>query len=371
MKTQLSFVYEGRRYLTIFGADELLNTAEHVYNNVVNAMSVQSKLSLSKRFKELFGVDPRVVPLISNPTVEVFNNNIIVNGTVTIDGMEYRALIAADHLEIDGKDPNVETAPEPEPEPEPEPVVEEQAPTQEVKPEPVVEEPSPAPVVEEPSSAPIAEEQSPEPVVEEPVTESEEVQETTPVAAEEPAAASNDVESLLKIPRNVGFTIRNTTKQNAIDLSTKSKDRTPGFVLNGSMPKPVTTCKPFIPAPTVPDPIQTVDDITENKPVEQTPEMPIKSLKERLRDELTPEVNAVIGDIPLQLLGDIPEFTMNPIVESEVSGIYCMENHWRKCGNWYAIDSTTESLRYFYNRRRGGIYKIPTKTCAQWLRAVQ
>jgi hypothetical protein len=112
---------------------------------------------------------------------------------------------------------------------------------------------------------------------------------------------------------------------------------------------------------------------TEEDSIEDEPTVDNKALKEQLRSKFTSEVNAVIGDIPHSILGGITEFTTNPVNEEklkEQGNLYCIDNRWHKCGNWYCIDVVNDSARYFFNSKSNVSIEIPVQDLKEWLEAV-
>lgn len=110
-----------------------------------------------------------------------------------------------------------------------------------------------------------------------------------------------------------------------------------------------------------------------------TPEAPTtvnevnKELKEAFRSTLSPEVNAVIGDIPHSILGSIEAWSSNDIDMKQLEeqgDIYCIDHRWQKCGKWFCIDLISRYTRYFYNSKLGVSLEIPTSTCKEWLNIV-
>lgn len=98
-----------------------------------------------------------------------------------------------------------------------------------------------------------------------------------------------------------------------------------------------------------------------------------KELKEAFRSTLSPEVNAVIGDIPHSILGSIEAWSTNDIDMKQLEeqgDIYCIDHRWQKCGKWFCIDLISRYTRYFYNSKLGVSLEIPTSTCKEWLNIV-
>ena len=98
-----------------------------------------------------------------------------------------------------------------------------------------------------------------------------------------------------------------------------------------------------------------------------------KAAKEAVRATLPPEINAVIGDIPVEMLTSIAEFTSSPIDEKlldEQGDLFCIDRRWHKQGKWFCIDVVCNTSRYFFNSRLGVSIEIPISFCKAWYDAV-
>lgn len=96
--------------------------------------------------------------------------------------------------------------------------------------------------------------------------------------------------------------------------------------------------------------------------------------KEAVRAKLSKEINDVIGDIPVDCLGPIMEFTSHEVDThklDEQGDMFCIDNRWHKQGNWYCIDVVCNASRHFYNAKRGVSLEIPINVCKEWLCAIK
>lgn len=163
----------------------------------------------------------------------------------------------------------------------------------------------------------------------EPFTES-----GTPTVAPEPAPKSTEVDKAWAPPSEMGENWKQA-EELAPSLTEEKKDI----------------------APEAPTPVNEVN----------------KELKEAFRSTLSPEVNAVIGDIPHSILGSIEAWSTNDIDMKQLEeqgDIYCIDHRWQKCGKWFCIDLISRYTRYFYNSKLGVSLEIPTSTCKEWLNIV-
>lgn len=377
MKNQLAFIFEGKRYITMFGAGDYLSTVITDGGNAVPSMNVQTSQGYNRRYKEEFGIEPRNVPIIENASVTMSGSNYIVKGTATLaDEQSHNVEITAIGIKVDGE--YLSDAPT-KPTPITKPV---QEPVPEVKPEPVAKEKQP--VKDQPTVDKKVEEK---PVEEKkPAEEKKPVEEKTPVEEKKPAKPANTQRSF---PEGAGFYIGEPSPSNIdnpVLLCGKVVSSHAGFYTGSGVtkikPVPVTSKfvkQGFTSHPVVKPTEEVVESEAATEDVDRTeaqPQVaaPVKSLKERLREQMNPEINAVIGDIPHPLLGDIAEFTMEPvdrIALGDKGTFYCIDNHWKKAGNWYCIDVVPTASRFFFNARRGVCLEIPTNLCKQWLKAVK
>lgn len=360
MKTQLSFIHNDVKYITLFGANDYLQGLLEAGGNAAPAMKILTSSAYSHSFKSVFGIEARKVPVMQDTEVTQNGNTFIVKGKVlSADGKSHDAEITALGIKIDGEYVDAEEKKEPEPEPTPEP---EPEPTPEPEPDPT---PAPAP---------------------EPTSEPESANETTNTTEKKelyPAGftTSADTRNLLDIPENVGFVIGEVRSKVEKPLLIGGRSNNSfGFYSKESMYTARSNKTPVQPAPApVPEepteaPAETeelyVEEAKAESPFSSTP----KSAKERLRDQMSPEINAVIGDIPHSLLGDVSKFSMEDIDEDALKSkgvVYCIDNDWERCGNWFCIDVIPKSCRHFFNVRLGVNIEIPVSLCKKWLKAVK
>lgn len=383
MRRQVCFNYQDKRYVTIFGCGDYLATVKQEWPGITEVMNIMLKSGFSTSFTKEFGVNIRSVPELANVTVTSLGaDGIQVNGILRgEDGTGHSVLINKNGLTIDGK---LEGA-------EPETVKEE------LKPEPAKEELKPEPAAkEEPKFAPIKEEKEPEPVKEDKKPDPVKDATTAKVGVIEPTG---------KIDMSVGFHMGKASGKNSY-LFGKESSGANGFTCHA---KPVRR-QSYRPAPMsqTPDVSKSVEVEDKSMPIdpeiENAPDKPVatvpnevlqnlanrwapkqnndavhkdvdqqKQIKDRLRANFSPEVNAVIGDIPHLLLDDISEFTMNPVDYEALKdqGLsYCIQQHWHKCGNWFCIDVVTSRKRVFYNSKKNLIIDIAVDDCKAWLKAV-
>ena len=115
--------------------------------------------------------------------------------------------------------------------------------------------------------------------------------------------------------------------------------------------------------PVVEEPVNTFEPI----------KTPREEAKLQVRKDLPEDINKVIGDIPIDLLGSIAEFTMNPINTVELingKDMYCIDRRWHKQGKWFCIDVVSNSSRHFFNSRLGVNIEIPVNTLKAWKEAL-
>ena len=138
-----------------------------------------------------------------------------------------------------------------------------------------------------------------------------------------------------------------------------------GFTYNVSAPVPVV----FEP--------DVKEEVREDLPLETAEEKEQRVSREEakaaVRAELPKEINDVIGDIPIELLGSIAECTFHPVNTVELGQkreMYCIDNRWCKQGKWFAVDVVPNVARYFYNSKLGVSIEIPINICKAWLAAL-
>lgn len=384
MRRQVCFNYQDKRYVTIFGCGDYLATVKQEWPGITEVMNIMLKSGFSTSFTKEFGVNIRSVPELTNVTVTSLGaDGIQVNGILRGDnGTGHSVLINKNGLIIDGKLEGEDQAP--------------------IKEEPkqatVKEEPKPEPVKEEPKPEPVKEElkENPEPAKEEKKQEPVKDADTGKVGVIEPTD---------KIDMSVGFHMGKASGKNSYLFGKESSDAN-GFTCHA---KPIRR-QPYRPTPVSQAPDVSEDAEVEDKSmpidpeIENAPDKPVatvpnevlqnlanrwapkqsndavhkdvdqqKQIKDRLRANFSPEVNAVIGDIPHLLLDDISEFTMNPVDYEALKdqGLsYCIQQHWHKCGNWFCIDVVTSRKRVFYNSKKNLIVDIAVDDCKAWLKAV-
>lgn len=387
MRRQVCFNYQDKRYVTIFGCGDYLSTVKQEWPGITEVMNIMLKSGFSTSFTKEFGTNIRSVPDLENVTVTSLGaDGIQVNGILRgTDGTGHQVLINKNGLTIDGKmegDEEKQAPVKEESKPAPTSVKEEH------KPEPAsVKEEKPEPKKEDPEPEPAKAETKPEP---------------EPDKAETKAGAP---ESTGKIDMSVGFHMGKASGKNSY-LFGKESSGANGFTCHA---KPVRR-QPYKPTPLSQTPEVSEETTVEAKSVPidpdiaNAPDKPVatapnevlqnlanrwspkqgadaihkdvdqqKQIKDRLRASFSPEVNAVIGDIPHLLLDDISEFTMNPVDYEALKdqGLnYCIQQHWHKCGNWFCIDVVTSRKRVFYNSKKNLIIDIAVDDCKAWLKAV-
>lgn len=131
-------------------------------------------------------------------------------------------------------------------------------------------------------------------------------------------------------------------------------------------------------APTAPtDALE--DAVQENAPVE-TPVPKEDDIDERAqrkaaaRADMPEEVAKIIGDIPIDCLATISEFTNREVDEAKLKkekDMYCVDNRWHRQGSWFCIDVVSHAARYFYNSKRDIAIEISIKDCRAWYNAIK
>ena len=99
-----------------------------------------------------------------------------------------------------------------------------------------------------------------------------------------------------------------------------------------------------------------------------------KKRKEELRASMSPAVASVIGNIPLECLCSISEFTSRPVDRAALDrdgDMFCIDNRWHRQGKWFCIDVVPNASRYFFNSRLNVSIEIPVADCKAWYEAVQ
>lgn len=393
MIRQLSFLYEGERYVTLFGASEFLAQSLIPGSNVARYTDILTKQSASVAYKKDFGSAVREVLFIPDAVVTKAPSGMyMVTGHVTIDNVEHNCSINATGITIEGLEDENKVAEQPA-----EVVI--------VSTETTVEDvntDAEEKVAEEVESAPTAEEveqtedkveqtveeskqEEPLPDVE-PVEEEDIVEEITysidaedyptddEVRAEKPTFKTNVMD--VEMSGGIKFT---RTSSDAIQESVPGKligkpDRNAvGLMFHGTLPtqnnsrtrrEPETEETPFLlpqnrmvnVPPTVPTkdsmtPLQralveaqereaqereVVEEVIYEEPAEEVveevseePAVSKEAAKKEFRSKLSDEINEVIGRIPGEMLGPITEFTTNPINTEALE----------KRGDLYCIDN--------------------------------
>lgn len=134
-------------------------------------------------------------------------------------------------------------------------------------------------------------------------------------------------------------------------------------------------------APTAPTaPTDALEDaVQENAPAE-TPAPKEDDVDERAqrkaaaRADMPEEVAKIIGDIPIDCLATISEFTNREVDEAKLKkekDMYCVDNRWHRQGSWFCIDVVSHAARYFYNSKRDIAIEISIKDCRAWYNAIK
>lgn len=382
MRRQVCFSYQDKRYVTIFGCGDYLSTVKQEWHCITDVMAIMLKSGFSTSFNKEFGLNIRTVPDLTDVRVTSLGaDGILVNGVLTDpDGTTHEVMINKTGLYIDGKlegeetveeaapEPIAESVPGPEPEPEPEKEPE-PAPAPEPEPEPKpVPEPEPEPEVKASAAAP---------AVDDPIDMSVGFHMgavNTPMAERQFGRGSLSPEGFTIHARPVYKAVERPVLRPVEHVVPTTEEKQPVE----SLPiDPEIENAPDRPVATVPNEVlqRLSDRWAPNQSSEQPKreESPQKQIKDRLRAKFSPEVNAVIGDIPHLLLDDISEFTMNPVDYSALkdNGVsYCIQQHWHKCGNWFCIDVVSSRKRVFYNSKKNLVVDIPVEDCKAWLKAV-
>lgn len=387
MRRQVCFSYQDKRYVTIFGCGDYLGTVKQEWTGIADVMSIMLKSGFSTSFNKEFGLNIRSVPDLTDVRVTSLGaDGIIVNGVLADqNGDTHEVMINKTGLYIDGKLEGEEIEDESKPEPTTEPKQEE---TKEPEPDPVKE-----PEKEE--------EQKPAPVVEEEPKDDVKSNTTTESVTMDAHGTEDHIDMSVGFHMGVvsapmderqfgrgsinrdGFTIHARPMYKAVErpvlrpvehVEVTDDENAPD---NPLAIDPEIENAPDKPVATVPN--EVLQRLSNRWAPNQTSEQPKrddspqKQIKDRLRAKFSPEVNAVIGDIPHLLLDDISEFTMNPVDYSALqdNGIsYCIQQHWHKCGNWFCIDVVSSRKRVFYNSKKNLVVDIPVEDCKAWLKAV-
>ncbi len=140
-KIQLSFVYDGERYVTLFGCSEYLKSALLPNSNVGLVKTVMSSSGYSAAFNQISDYNIRSVPIVENASVEKSGDVYLVTGEATIGDTRYTVNIDETHVTVftDDEDESVESEQTIE-EPASEPTVESLEPVQETSTEKLAKE---------------------------------------------------------------------------------------------------------------------------------------------------------------------------------------------------------------------------------------
>ena len=96
--------------------------------------------------------------------------------------------------------------------------------------------------------------------------------------------------------------------------------------------------------------------------------------KAAARADMPEEVAKIIGDIPIDCLATISEFTNREVDEAKLKkekDMYCVDNRWHRQGSWFCIDVVSHAARYFYNSKRDIAIEISIKDCRAWYNAIK
>lgn len=99
---QLAFIYEDKKYVTLFGANAYLMSAAQGLNNVAQANVIIASGGLSSAFTKLSGERVQNTPVIDCSEVTLEDNTFHVIGEVEIEGNTYSVMIDGDGITIDG-----------------------------------------------------------------------------------------------------------------------------------------------------------------------------------------------------------------------------------------------------------------------------
>lgn len=114
MIRQLSFLYEGERYVTLFGASEFLAQSLIPGSNVARYTDILTKQSASVAYKKDFGSAVREVLFIPDAVVTKAPSGMyMVTGHVTIDNVEHNCSINATGVTIEGLDEEAKAVEQP------------------------------------------------------------------------------------------------------------------------------------------------------------------------------------------------------------------------------------------------------------------
>lgn len=436
MKKIFSVICEGRRLFCFASVPELIE--DYPGNNFWEMAESRQPRQTHDIKKYNNGKDATHVVEASESSVVIDSGYLVGTGTVEFDGTVYKFSIHSDSVDWFYEDGTpVPNEPEPEPAkedfmnaPESEPAVVEPKPL--VEPEPVVKEPEPLvepePVVEaEPEPEPVVE---PKPLVE------PEPELVAPVQdfMNAPEEATEEVHG--NVFKRVGLTLgRPIGEPTNLVLGPTGGVRGIGAIIGGAMPRPNVTddfrsrqlrrsygrpqqiieTKPRYeqfakPAPAKVEPVSEEDQLMqrwreksikanryEQSQAPTAPTAPTDALEEAVQEQTTVEtpeddideraqrkaaaradmpeaVAKIIGDIPIDCLATISEFTNREVDEAKLKkekDMYCVDNRWHRQGSWFCIDVVSHAARYFYNSKRDIAIEISIKDCRAWYNAIK
>lgn len=134
-------------------------------------------------------------------------------------------------------------------------------------------------------------------------------------------------------------------------------------------------------APTAPTaPTDALEEAVQEQMTSETPTPREEDVDERAqrkaaaRADMPEEVAKIIGDIPIDCLATISEFTNREVDEAKLrkeKDMYCVDNRWHRQGSWFCIDVVSHAARYFYNSKRDIAIEISIKDCRAWYNAIK
>lgn len=426
MKKIFSVVCEGRRLYCFASVPELI---EDYPGKNFWEMVESRDMRHTKDIKDYNnGKDATYVVEASESSVVIDSGYLVGTGTVEFDGTVYKFSIHSDSVDWfyedgtpvpDEPEPAKEdfmNAPEPAPVPEPKPLVETEPLVVE---ESVVEEPEPEPVVEEPEPEPVKGVMvdfmnAPEEATEEVkgrvfkrvgLTLGRPIGEPTNlvlgptegvrhigarIGGAMPAPNVTDDYRSRQLRRSYGrpqqiietrvrndqFTVHAPVKVEPMSVSEEDqlmqRWREKSIKANRYEQSQTPT------APTAP-----TDALEEAVLENTTPETPAPTeddideraqRKAAARADMPEAVAKIIGDIPIDCLATISEFTNREVDEAKLrkeKDMYCVDNRWHRQGSWFCIDVVSHAARYFYNSKRDIAIEISIKDCRAWYTAIK
>lgn len=137
--------------------------------------------------------------------------------------------------------------------------------------------------------------------------------------------------------------------------------------------QPVEYERQYAPVDELEESVPKQESVVTAEPVMSEADMK-KKRKEELRASMSPAVASVIGNIPLECLCSISEFTSRPVDKAALDrdgDMFCIDNRWHRQGKWFCIDVVSNGSRYFFNSRLNVSIEIPVADCKAWYEAVQ